>query len=407
MEQTVIILDYGNRGSQSLAKRVRAHSVYSQILPFTTPIEEIVELQPIGIIHSIHSNDTPLLEIDGIPTLTAETTLSDQALSDFLFTECKASSLWTTESFIEREVKSIQERVKDKKVLLGLSGGVDSSTVALLLHKAIGNQLIPLFINNGLLRKGEPESVKTLFASLNLRYVDATELFLTSLEGVTDPEQKRKIIGTLFIEVFEREARSLGEVEFLAQGTLYADVIESVQLSGGGVAVKSHHNVGGLPEDLKFTLIEPLRELFKDEVREVGRALGLPDNLVDRHPFPGPGLGVRCVGAITPHRLETLREIDAIFIEEIRKANLYHSIWQALATLLPVKSVGVRNNKRVYEEVCTLRAVLSEDAMSATWYKFSPQLLEKISDRILTEVEHVSRVLYDITKKPPGTIEWE
>ncbi len=332
-------------------------------------------------------------------------------LRNFIFDICGSKANWSMESFVETEVKRIREIVKDKQVLCGLSGGVDSSVVAALLHKAIGDQLVCVFVNNGLLRKGEADLVISVFKEhfkIRLQYADSESLFLDALKGVSDPETKRKIVGKVFIDVFEQEARKAGEITFLAQGTLYPDVIESISPSGGpSVTIKSHHNVGGLPEDLAFTLIEPLRELFKDEVRELGKELGLPDEIVYRHPFPGPGLAVRCIGEITKERLDTLREVDAIFIEEIRKAGLYGEIWQALATLLPVKSVGVQGDERTYEEVCTLRAVTSEDAMTADWFKFPPEVLQVASSRICNEVARVNRVLYDITSKPPGTIEWE
>ena len=334
-----------------------------------------------------------------------------QLLRNFVIDICKATGDWSMESFIESQLASIRETVKDRHVLCGLSGGVDSSVVAALIHKAIKDQLVCVFVNNGLLRKGEADLVRTVFADnfkINLQYADAEDQFIDALKGLSDPEEKRKVVGKVFIDVFEQEARKAGDITFLAQGTLYPDVIESISPSGGpSVTIKSHHNVGGLPEDLAFTLLEPLRELFKDEVRELGKELGLPDEIVYRHPFPGPGLAVRCIGEITKERLETLREIDAIFIEEIRKAGLYNDIWQALATLLPVKSVGVQGDERTYEEVCTLRAVTSEDAMTADWFQFPPQVLQRASSRIVNEVVHVNRVLYDITSKPPGTIEWE
>jgi GMP synthase (glutamine-hydrolysing) len=262
-----------------------------------------------------------------------------------------------------------------------------------------------------LLRKGEEEAVLSLFRkkfSIRLQYADAEDAFLSALKGVTDPETKRHIIGKLFVDTFYAEARKCGDISFLAQGTLYPDVIESRSPSGGpSSTIKSHHNVGGLPKDLKWKLLEPLKELFKDEVRQVGRELGLPEEVVNRHPFPGPGLGVRCIGEVTKPRLDTLREVDAIFIEEIRKAGLYDKIWQALADLLPVRSVGVQGDHRTYEEVCTLRAVTSEDAMTADWYRFPPEVLQRCASRICNEVPGVNRVLYDITSKPPGTIEWE
>ncbi len=313
--------------------------------------------------------------------------------------------------FIASEVQRIRTIVGDKMVLCGLSGGVDSSVTAALIHKAIGDQLVCVFVNNGLLRKGEADLVLKVFRDtfkIQLRYADAEQRFLSALAGVTDPEQKRKIIGKVFIDVFEHEAVAAGDIAFLAQGTLYPDVIESISPSGGpSVTIKSHHNVGGLPKKMRFALLEPLRELFKDEVRLLGKELGLPDEIVWRHPFPGPGLGVRCVGEVTKERLDTLREVDAIFIEEIRKAGLYGTIWQALACLLPVKSVGVQGDERTYREVCSLRAVTSEDAMTADWFRFPPEVLQAAASRICNEVAGVNRVLYDITSKPPGTIEWE
>ncbi len=332
-------------------------------------------------------------------------------LANFVLSVCKAANDWSMESFIDTQVVEIKRIVGDKQVLCGLSGGVDSSVAAALIHKAIGDQLVCVFVNNGLLRKGEADLVLSVFRdhfNIRLQYADAQEQFLSALKGVTDPEQKRKIIGKVFIDVFEQEARAAGAIDFLAQGTLYPDVIESISPSGGpSVTIKSHHNVGGLPDDLKFSLLEPLRELFKDEVRLLGKELGLPDEIVNRHPFPGPGLGVRCIGEVTAERLDTLREVDAIFIEEIRKADLYGDIWQALACLLPVKSVGVQGDERTYEEVCSLRAVTSEDAMTADWFRFPPDVLQRASSRICNEVQGVNRVLYDITSKPPGTIEWE
>jgi len=314
-------------------------------------------------------------------------------------------------SFGEMAVQEIRERVGEKKVLCALSGGVDSSVAAALIHRAVGDQLTCVFVDNGLLRKNEAKLVREVFQEhfhINLVCVDAEERFLGALAGVTEPEQKRKIIGGVFIDVFEEEARKLGHMDFLAQGTLYPDVIESLSATGGPSAtIKSHHNVGGLPEEMHLELLEPLRELFKDEVRVLGRELGLPDEIVSRHPFPGPGLGVRCVGAITRERLDTLRDADAIFVEEIRNAGVYNDIWQALVCLLPVRSVGVQGDERTYEEVCSLRAVTSSDAMTADWYPFDPQLLRRIANRICNEVARINRVLYDITSKPPGTIEWE
>ncbi len=334
-----------------------------------------------------------------------------QILSNFVHTICGCPPSWDMGSFADAAVREIREKVGDKRVLCALSGGVDSSVTAVLIHRAIGDKLTCVFVNNGLLRKGEPEMVLRVFRGnfhINLDYADAEDRFLTALHRVSDPERKRKIIGNVFIEVFEEEARRLGHMDFLAQGTLYPDVIESVSATGGpSVTIKSHHNVGGLPEKMHLELLEPLRELFKDEVRALGRELGLPEEIVGRHPFPGPGLGVRCVGEVTRERLDTLREADAIFIEEIRNAGLYDNIWQALVCLLPVRSVGVQGDERTYEEVCSLRAVTSEDAMTADWFRFPPEVLQRTANRICNEVKHINRVLYDITSKPPGTIEWE
>ncbi|NIA15068.1 MAG: glutamine-hydrolyzing GMP synthase [Nitrospiraceae bacterium] len=332
-------------------------------------------------------------------------------LSNFVHEICGCDSAWDMGSFVDQSIKEIREKVGNKQVICGLSGGVDSSVASVLIHEAIGDNLACVFVNNGLLRQGEPEMVQEVFRDhfhMDLHYVDAEDRFLEALAGVTEPEEKRKIIGNLFVEVFDEEAVRLGAIDFLAQGTLYPDVIESVSATGGpSVTIKSHHNVGGLPEKMNLSLLEPLRELFKDEVRAVGKALGLPDKIVMRHPFPGPGLGVRCIGAITKERLDTLRDADAIFIDEIQEAGLYGDIWQALVCLLPVRSVGVQGDERTYEEVCSLRAVTSEDAMTADWFRFPPEVLQRTASRICNEVKHINRVLFDITSKPPGTIEWE
>ena len=332
-------------------------------------------------------------------------------LSNFVLGICKATADWNMGNFINEQVERIREEVGDGQVLCGLSGGVDSSVAAVLIHRAIGDRLVCVFVNNGMLRKHEAENVLELFGkhfNMRLQYADAEEAFLTALKGKTDPEDKRKTIGKLFVDTFYNEARKCGDITHLAQGTLYPDIVESKSPFGGPTStIKSHHNVGGLPEDLKWKLLEPLKELFKDEVRELGRELGLPEELVDRHPFPGPGLGVRCIGEVTKERLDTLRDVDAIFIEEIRKAGLYGEIWQALADLLPVKSVGVQGDERTYREVCTLRAVTSQDAMTADWYRMPYDVMQRCASRICNEVKGVNRVLYDITSKPPGTIEWE
>jgi len=508
----VVVLDFGAQYSKLIARRVREANVFSLIVPFNTPLDELKALNPAGIIFSggpasVHAPGSPLPDpgvfklgvpilgicygvqlfahmlggkversnrreygiahlehqdttgfLDGVDNKTqvwmshgdaisvmpkdfevigrtencpyaaianrnarlygvqfhpevVHTPQGVRIIANFVHNICKCPGDWTTGSFIEQAVQAIREKAGKKRVICGLSGGVDSSVVAMLIHRAIGDQLACVFVNNGLLRKGEPELVQKVFRDhfhIDLHYVDAEERFLSALAGVTDPEEKRKKIGGLFIDVFEEEAARLGHVDFLAQGTLYPDVIESVSATGGpSVTIKSHHNVGGLPEKMNLGLIEPLRELFKDEARAVGKELGLPDEIVWRHPFPGPGLGVRCVGAVTRERLDTLREADAIFVEEIKAAGLYNQIWQGLVCLLPVRSVGVQGDERTYEEVCSIRAVTSEDAMTADWFRFPPEVLQRVANRICNEVKHINRVLYDITSKPPGTIEWE
>jgi GMP synthase (glutamine-hydrolysing) len=332
-------------------------------------------------------------------------------LGNFLTSVAGLKATWTPASFVDEAVREIRVRVGSSHVLCALSGGVDSSVLAVLLHKAIGDRLVCIHINNGLMRKNESEDVVRTFRdrfSIDLRYVDATDTFLARLAGVTDPEQKRKIIGKTFIDVFDAEAKKLpGDVRFLAQGTLYPDVIESVSFKGPSVTIKTHHNVGGLPKDLRFELIEPFRELFKDEVRAIGRLLGLPELLIGRHPFPGPGLAVRIVGEVTRERADLLREADHLFVQELHAAGLYESIWQAFAVLLPVRSVGVMGDGRTYESVCALRAVTSVDGMTADWARIPPEVLAKASGRITNELRGINRVVYDISSKPPATIEWE
>jgi GMP synthase (glutamine-hydrolysing) len=333
-----------------------------------------------------------------------------QILENFLFKICRCAPTWTPRSFIEKAVGEIRAQVGNGRALCALSGGVDSSVTALLVHKAIGDRLLSVFVDNGLLRKGETESVVRTFREhlkLNLIAVDAAERFLRALKGITDPEEKRRIIGAEFIAVFEEEAKKLGRIEFLAQGTLYPDLIESRQVRGPSATIKTHHNVGGLPERMDFRLVEPLKELFKDEVREVGRELGLPEAILWRQPFPGPGLAVRIIGEVRRESLGLLREADAIVEEEIRRAGLYVELWQAFAVLLPVKSVGVMGDARTYENVVALRAVTSEDGMTADWAKLPYDVLGIIANRIINEVKGVNRVVYDISSKPPSTIEWE
>lgn len=342
----------------------------------------------------------------------AHTARGAQIIENFLFDICHCTPDWTPGHFVDLEVARIRELVGEQHVICGLSGGVDSSVAAALVHKAIGDQLTCIFVDNGLLRLHEREQVERTFRAhlgINLVTVRAEERFLSGLAGVEEPERKRKIIGNTFIDVFEDAAAEAGnDAAFLVQGTLYPDVIESVSATGGPSAtIKTHHNVGGLKEDMKFALIEPLRELFKDEVRNVGRELGLPEEMVGRHPFPGPGLGIRVLGAVSPEAVQTLRLADAIYLEEIRAAGLYNEIWQAFAVFLPVRSVGVMGDGRTYEHVIALRAVTSTDGMTADWFAFPTEVLARISNRIINEVDGVNRVVYDVSSKPPATIEWE
>ncbi len=341
----------------------------------------------------------------------AHTARGEEMLSNFLFRVAGCRPSWTASTFIGESIAAIREQARDRSAICGLSGGVDSSVAATLVHRALGDRLTCIFVDNGLLRKGERERVESTFRrhmGMELIVADARREFLGALAGVTDPERKRRVIGGVFIRVFERAAREAGkDASLLVQGTLYPDVIESLSVRGPSATIKTHHNVGGLPDDMPFELIEPLRELFKDEVRRVGRELNLPEAFVARHPFPGPGLAVRILGEVTRERLDVLREADAIFLEEIRAAGLYDEIWQAFAVLLPVRSVGVMGDSRTYEWAVTLRAVTSRDGMTADWYRFPPEVLARASTRIINEVAGVNRVAYDISSKPPATIEWE
>ena len=508
--QTIIVLDFGSQFTQLIARRLRELSVYSEILPFDTPLEELRRRAPVGVILSggpksvseagaphcvfgvfaeglpvlgicygmqlmthalggevgaaphrefglatieiapdapLHGSLTPSLRVwashgdfvKAAPAGFAVTATSANApvaamaaadrqlyallfhpevahtdhgldiLRHFAFDVCGCTGDWTMSSFVEEATARIRAQVGDGRVVCGLSGGVDSSVAAMIVHRAIGNRLTCIFVDNGVMRQDEAAQIKTRFERLKLPLVfaDASQLFLERLDGVTDPEQKRKIIGAAFIDVFEAEATKLGSFDYLAQGTLYPDVIESVSVIGPSHVIKSHHNVGGLPERMRFKLVEPLRQLFKDEVRVLGTELGLEDEFVWRQPFPGPGLAVRILGAVSPSRLSLIRRADHIVSEEVKKAGWYRRLWQSFAVLLPVQSVGVMGDARTYEYTIAIRAVESKDGMTADWARLPHDLLASISSRIVNEVKGINRVVFDISSKPPSTIEWE
>jgi GMP synthase (glutamine-hydrolysing) len=508
--QTIVVLDFGSQYTQLIARRLRELSVYSEIVPFHTPAEEIARRKPVGVIlsggpRSVSEAEAPRVAPEvlalGVPTLgicygmqlmtdvlggrvepapsrefghavvnvvqptplfttlpssirvwashgdfvsaapegfdvvatsanapvaamqrpdrqlyallfhpeVAHTERGQDILRNFAFDICKCTGDWTLDSFVDESIGRIRATVGEGRVVCGLSGGVDSTVAAMLIHKAIGSRLTCIFVDNGLLRLDEAAQVRSRFErlSLPLDFVDASDLFLGRLAGVSDPERKRKIIGATFIDVFEQRAAELGDFDFLAQGTLYPDVIESVSVLGPSVTIKSHHNVGGLPERMKFKLVEPLRQLFKDEVREAGKVMGLDDEFVWRQPFPGPGLAVRLLGPVSKERLDLLRRADAIVVDEVRKAGWYRRLWQSFAVLLPVQSVGVMGDERTYEFTVAIRAVESRDGMTADWARLPHDLLAAISSRIVNSVRGINRVVYDISSKPPSTIEWE
>lgn len=431
-QDMIVILDLGSTENTVLAREIRDMGVYSEIYPHDITKEELEKLPNVkGIIinggpnhmvdgvridvrQEIYQAGSPVMAIDHEPVSCSEKYQGlcgeqrAEVLKKFVFETCNAEANWNMKNFVADQIEIVREQVGDKKVLLALSGGVDSSVVAALLIKAIGKQLTCVHVNHGLMRKGESESVVEVFKDqmdANLVYVDASERFLTKLENVDDPEQKRKIIGAEFIRVFEEEARKLEGIEFLGQGTIYPDIVESGTKTAK--MVKSHHNVGGLPEDLQFKLVEPLKQLFKDEVRACGSELGLPEEMVYRQPFPGPGLGVRCLGAITRERLEAVRESDAILREEFKNAGLDKTVWQYFTVVPDFKSVGVRDNARSFEYPVIIRAVNTVDAMTATIEQVDWKVLLKITDRIMKEVKNVNRVCYDMSPKPNATIEWE
>lgn len=419
--ETIVLLNFVCEDIQKIARGIRAKNIYTMVMPYTVSVERLLEEKPVGIIvctdegAPAHCEALASFKALGLPCLELSIRKDTHAAEiasavDFCFGECGCHGLWKLDSFIEEAIADIRAQVGGEDVVLGLSGGVDSSVVAALIHKAIGKQLTCVFVNHGLLRKNEPEIVQQVFRKtfdMNLVYVDATERFLDKLAGISDPEQKRKIIGKEFIDVFAETAAKVN-APFLGQGTIYPDILESIPMDSNPAGViKSHHNVGGLPKNLKFKLVEPVARLFKDEVRVVGRMLGLPEELIDRQPFPGPSLGVRHVGPIARDTLAMLREADAIVTDELLKSGWYHKTWQTFAVFLPVKTVGMRDHKRTYQYVIAIRSINTVDAVTAQIVQLPWELLEKMALRITAEVDGINRVVYDITPKPPATIEWE
>ena len=431
-QDMIVVLDMGSTRNTDVARAIRSLGVYSEICNFDVTADELNAMPNVrGVVANGGPNDvvdgkkialSEEVKKSGLPVYTFDYAEngrmnkmpeSDQeiaeALRAFVFDTCKAAANWNMENFIADQVELMRRRIGDKKVLLALSGGVDSSVAAVLLHKAIGKNLYCVFVDSGLLRKNEfgevLESYKHM--GLNVKGVNASAKFLGDLAGVTDPERKRKIIGRDFVEVFNEEAIQIKDVKWLAQGTIYPDVIESCSVNGPSATIKSHHNVGGLPEKMNLKIVEPLRLLFKDEVRRVGRSMGISEQLIGRHPFPGPGLAIRILGDITPEKVEILQNVDKIYIDSLRAAGLYDQVWQAGAVLLPVKSVGVMGDERTYESCVALRAVTSTDGMTADWVHLPYEFLANVSNDIINKVKGVNRVVYDISSKPPATIEWE